>query len=61
MGVLDKSNSAYKFILRSHIDEILAIEYHMVGGILITVSKDKTVRLWDLESYEEKYEYEIED
>jgi len=33
----------------------------MVGGILITVSKDKTVRLWDLESYEEKYEYEIED
>jgi len=33
----------------------------MVRGILITASKDKTVRLWDLDSYDEKYEYEIED
>lgn len=50
IGILDKSNKNYKTILRSHIDEILTLDFHMMKGILITASKDKTIRLWNLES-----------
>ena len=48
IGILDKSNYNYKPLLRSHTDEILAIDFHKVKMNIITVSKDKTIRLWDV-------------
>lgn len=57
IGIVDKSNKNYKTLLRSHIDEILAIDFHLLKGNLITVSRDKTIRLWDVESFEEVYEF----
>jgi WD40 repeat protein len=50
IGILDKSNKNYKTILRSHTDEILTLDYHQMKGILITASRDKTIRLWNLET-----------
>ena len=57
IGILDKSNQGYKTLLRSHTDEILAIDYHQLKNNIITVSSDRTIRLWDLDSLEEVYEF----
>jgi WD40 repeat protein len=48
IGILDKSNQNYKTLLRSHTDEILAMDFHVQKQHIITVSKDKTIRLWDI-------------
>ena len=57
IGILDKSNKNYKTILRSHTDEILTIDYHLMKGLLITASRDKTIRLWNIETQQEVYEF----
>lgn len=57
IGILDKSNQNYKTLLRSHTDDILALDFHRVKMNIITVSKDKTIRLWDVKSLEEVYEF----
>jgi WD40 repeat protein len=48
LGVLDKSNQKYRTFLRSHTDQILNLDFHLGKRIIITVSKDKTIRLWDV-------------
>ena len=53
----DKSNQNYKTLLRSHTDEILAMDFHVQKQHIITVSKDKTIRLWDIQSNDEVYEF----
>ena len=57
IGILDKSNQNYKTLLRSHTDQILALDFHRIKMNIITVSKDKTIRLWDVRSLEEVYEF----
>jgi len=57
IGILDKSNQNYKTLLRSHTDEILALDFHKIKMNIITVSRDKTIRLWDVKTLEEVYEF----
>ncbi|KRX04875.1 WD40-repeat-containing domain [Pseudocohnilembus persalinus] len=57
LGVLDLSNHNYKTILRSHTDEIVNMVYHKAQGHLITLSRDLSIRVWDLNSYEQVYEF----
>ena len=57
IGVLDKSNQGYKTLLRSHTDEIIAIDYHKLKNNIISVSADRTIRLWDLDTLEEVYQF----
>ena len=57
IGILDKSNQNYKTLLRSHTGEILAMDFHKQKHNIITVSKDKTIRLWDIDSNDEVYEF----
>lgn len=57
IGILDKSNQNYKTLLRSHTDEILAMDFHKQKMKIITVSRDKTIRLWDMETFNEVYEF----
>lgn len=57
IGILDKSNQGYKTLLRSHTDEIIGLDFHTHKMIIITVSKDKTIRLWDIENFDEVYEF----
>jgi len=59
IGILDKSNMGYKTLLRSHTDDILAIDFHSVKNNIITLSKDKTIRLWDIETLGEVYEFSV--
>ena len=57
MGILDKSNQKYRTLLRSHTENILSMDYHLAKKNVITVSKDKTIRLWDVESNDQVYEF----
>ena len=57
LGILDKSNQKYRTLLRSHTENILSMDYHLGKRNVITVSKDKTIRLWDVESNDQVYEF----
>ena len=58
IGILDKSNINYRTLCRSHTDEVLAMEFHKIKSIIITVSRDQTIRLWDSNLLEEVYEFQ---
>jgi WD40 repeat protein len=57
LGILDKSNQKYRTLVRSHTDEILGMDFHSVKKNIITVSKDKTIRLWDVDTADQVYEF----
>ena len=39
----------YRTLLRSHSDEIIAADYNTLRNNVITVSKDKMIRLWEVD------------
>lgn len=57
IGILDKSNQNYKTLLRSHTAEILAMDFHTSKQNIISISRDRTIRLWDAHSNDEVYEF----
>ena len=57
LGLLDLTNQSYKTVLRSHTENIIQIEYHEASGSVITLSEDLTIRIWDMEKYEQLYEF----
>lgn len=57
LGVLDLSNHNYKTFLRSHIDEIIQMTIHPYSNYLISLSADLSIRIWDLQKYEQIYEF----
>jgi WD40 repeat protein len=57
IGILDKSNQAYKTLLRSHTNNILAMDFHKNKQNIISISEDKTIRLWSTETMDEVYEF----
>jgi len=57
LGILDKSNQRYRTLLRSHTDEIISMDFHLVKKNIITVSRDKTIRLWDVYTFDQVYEF----
>lgn len=55
IGMLDLSQQKYRTLARSHTDEILALSVDT--DRLLTVSKDKTMRIWDLKTNQQSYEF----
>lgn len=47
LGLLDMTNHNYKTLLRSHTDEILQLRQQAGTGLLFSLSKDLTIRVWD--------------
>lgn len=45
LGLVDIAKEKYVTLLRSHSDEIIAVDYNVDRNYIITVSKDKTIRL----------------
>ena len=39
----------YRTLLRSHSDEIIAADYNVLRNNVITISKDKMIRLWEVD------------
>ena len=44
-------------LLRSHSSEIYLLDYHKTKNCIITVSKDLTIRLWNLDNHDQAYEF----
>lgn len=58
MGVLKLSEHSYKTILRSHTGPIhQIIKRQPSGEEFATVSGDRTIRIWDLFSVQQKFEF----
>lgn len=55
VGVLDIPNQKYRTLIRSHTDSIIAADTYK--NHLVTVSLDKTIRIWDLETRQQVYEF----
>ena len=47
LSILDLSNNDYKTIVRSHTANVSQIEYHSFSNLMISLSNDLTIRLWD--------------
>lgn len=52
VGMLDKPALHYHTLIRSHADKILSMDFHKPRKNIITVSDDKTIRLWDFDKYD---------
>ena len=57
LGILDKSNQRYRTLLRSHTSDILQMDFHVPKKNVITVSRDRTIRLWDVLNFDQVYEF----
>ncbi len=55
IGVLDIPNQKYKTVIRSHTQEIIAAD--SLKTSLVTLSLDKTIRVWDLNTMQQQYEF----
>lgn len=55
VGVLDIPNQKYRTLIRSHTKEILAAD--VLKNLMVTVSLDKTIRVWDLSTMQQLYEF----
>lgn len=49
LGLVDMNEEKYKTLLRSHSDEIIAADYNTLRNNVITISKDKMIRLWEVD------------
>ena len=58
LGLVDIAKEKYRTLLRSHYDEIIAADYNIVRNNVITVSRDKMIRLWEVDgSFQKIYEF----
>lgn len=58
LGMVDITKEKYVTLLRSHSDEIIAADYNMGKNYIITVSRDKTIRLWGVDvNFQKIYEF----
>ncbi|XP_059835285.1 WD repeat-containing protein 90 isoform X3 [Hypanus sabinus] len=57
LGYLDISSRGYTTLMRSHMNKILAFSVDGIRRHLVTVSEDCTIRLWDLDSMQQLYDF----
>ena len=55
VGVAEKANSKYLTLLRAHTSDILSMD--LQKDKIITVSKDNTIRIWDMTTFDQDYEF----
>ncbi|KAG2456181.1 MIRO2 GTPase, partial [Polypterus senegalus] len=61
LGYLDVSSRKYTTLMRSHVDTILAFSIDGIRRHIATVSLDNTIRVWDLDSMQQLYDFISED
>uniref|UniRef100_A0A4W3J426 WD repeat domain 90 n=1 Tax=Callorhinchus milii TaxID=7868 RepID=A0A4W3J426_CALMI len=57
LGYLDISSRGYTTLMRSHTDRILASSMDGIRRHLVTVSEDGTIRVWELDSMQQFYDF----
>uniref|UniRef100_A0A8C8BFF5 WD repeat-containing protein 90 n=1 Tax=Otus sunia TaxID=257818 RepID=A0A8C8BFF5_9STRI len=61
LGYLDIQSRDYNTLMRSHEDSILAFSVEGTWKQMATVSQDKTIRVWDLVSMQQLYDFTAAD
>ncbi|XP_018426891.1 PREDICTED: WD repeat-containing protein 90 [Nanorana parkeri] len=57
LGVLDVPTRGYQTLMRSHTDSLLAFSTHPTHPQIATVSNDNTIRIWDVSSLQQLYDF----
>ncbi|XP_014980706.3 WD repeat-containing protein 90 isoform X12 [Macaca mulatta] len=57
LGFLDTPSRVYHMLARSHTAPVLALATEQRRGQLATVSQDRTVRIWDLATLQQLYDF----
>ncbi|KAM3917263.1 WD repeat-containing protein 90 [Leptodactylus fuscus] len=57
LGVLDVPSRGYQTLMRSHTDSLLSFSTHPSDPQLATVSSDNTIRIWDLVTLQQLYDF----
>ncbi|XP_041063040.1 WD repeat-containing protein 90 [Carcharodon carcharias] len=57
LGYLDIPSRGYTTLMRSHTNRILAFSVDGIRRHLVTASEDCTIRLWDLDSMQQLYDF----
>ncbi|KFZ61612.1 WD repeat-containing protein 90, partial [Podiceps cristatus] len=57
LGYLDIQSRAYNTLMRSHEDSVLAFSVEGIWKQMATVSRDNTIRVWDLTSMQQLYDF----
>jgi WD40 repeat protein len=61
VGILDVTTHAYKNLLRSHADTIYSLTIDRERFQFATVSGDRTIRVWSMETLEQLFEFDSSD
>ncbi|KAM9336626.1 WD repeat-containing protein 90 [Symphorus nematophorus] len=61
LGFLDVSSHAYNTLMRSHTDTVLGFSVDGIRRHLTTASSDGTVRIWNMDSLHQLYDFVSED
>ncbi|XP_029102773.1 WD repeat-containing protein 90 isoform X1 [Scleropages formosus] len=61
LGYLDVGTRQYSTLMRSHTDTVLGFSVDGVHRHITTASRDGTVRVWDLDSMQQLYDFVSED
>ncbi|KAK7919737.1 hypothetical protein WMY93_011021 [Mugilogobius chulae] len=61
LGYLDVSSRNYNTLMRSHTDSVLGFSLDSVSRHLTTASSDGTVRIWNMDSLHQLYDFVSED
>lgn len=48
LGLLDRRRKMFEYVVRSHSDEVLMMRYHRGVRKIVTISKDYTIRIWEI-------------
>ncbi|XP_069761479.1 WD repeat-containing protein 90 isoform X2 [Narcine bancroftii] len=57
LGYLDIASRGYTTLMRSHMNKILAFSVDGIRRHLVTISEDCTIRVWDLDSMQQLYDF----
>jgi WD40 repeat protein len=57
ISLLDLSNQNYTTIMRAHTDEIIQLVAHEFSNSIISLSKDYTIRVWNMSTLEQTFEF----
>uniref|UniRef100_A0A8C3IV27 WD repeat-containing protein 90 n=1 Tax=Chrysemys picta bellii TaxID=8478 RepID=A0A8C3IV27_CHRPI len=61
LGYLDVQSRGYNTLMRSHTDSVLAFSVDGLRKQMATVSQDNTIRIWDLVSMQQLYDFTASD
>uniref|UniRef100_A0A4W5Q8V9 WD repeat-containing protein 90 n=1 Tax=Hucho hucho TaxID=62062 RepID=A0A4W5Q8V9_9TELE len=61
LGYLDVSSRGYSTLMRSHTDGVLGFSVDGIRRRITTASCDRTVRVWDMDSMQQLYDFVSED